>query len=43
MHAARTGLKEMEQATYQGCWQALPRLDAKADVPTAQLMGFKTT
>ena len=33
----------MEWAIHQGHWQALPRLDAKADVPAIQLMGFKTT
>ena len=32
----------MVQAICQGCQQALPGLDAKADVPAIQLMGFKT-
>ena len=33
----------MEQAICWGHWQALPSLDAKADVPTIQIVGFKTT
>ena len=43
MDAKRIGQKEMELVICWGCWQALPRLDAKADVPAIQLMGFKTT
>ena len=43
MHAKTMGQKEMEQAIHQCHQQALPGLDTKADVPAAQLVGFKTT
>ena len=43
MHAETMGQKEREWAIHQGHWQALPRLDTKADVPAIQVMGFKTT
>ena len=33
----------MEWAIHQGCWQALPSLDAKVDVPAIQIVAFKTT
>ena len=43
VHAKTTGQKEMEWAICQGCQQVLPGLDAKADIPAIQVMGFKTT
>ena len=43
MHTETMGQKEMEWAICQGHWQALPGLDTKGDVPTIQVMGFKTT
>ena len=43
VHAKTMGQKEMEWTICQGCWQALPGLDTKADVPAIQVMGFETT
>ena len=43
MHTETMGWKEMEQAIHQDHWQTLPGLDPKADVPTIQVVVFKTT
>ena len=42
-HAKITGWKEIEWAIHCGHWQSYPGLIAKAEVPTIQLVGFKTT
>ena len=43
LHATELGWKEMEQAICQGHWRGTPGLDPKVDVPTIQLMGYKTS
>ena len=42
-NAKMAGQKEFEWAICCGHWQSYPGLDAKAEVPTIQLVGFKTT
>ena len=42
-HAAMAGQKEFKWAICHGCQQSYPGLDAKTEVPTIQLVGFKTT
>ena len=43
LYAAESGQKEMESVICQGHQQGNPKLDRRADVPTIQLMGYKTS
>ena len=42
VHAKTTGQKEIEWAICHSHWQSYPGLNTKAEVPTIQLVGFKT-
>ena len=43
MHAEVVGQKECEQSICQGHWLLVPRATTEAEVPTIQMVGFRTT
>ena len=43
VHAEATGQKERDHAICQDHWQPSPKWDLSAEVPTIEVMDFKTT